>query len=215
MKLKKEYIKLTTKSRLYNQERPLIAITGGIGTGKSSVTNYLKSKYKLQIIDADKLVHEIYENPKTKDFVKANAPDAITKGVLDFPKLRELVFKDDALKDKVEAFIYAELPEAFDNKAKEVDQDFLIYDVPLLFEKNLASLFDSNILVYSPRNIQISRVKKRDHSSEEVIMNILNKQLDIEEKKKQADLIIDNSKNRNLDEMSWPEVDQLIDKLFD
>jgi dephospho-CoA kinase len=93
----------------------------------------------------------------------------------------------------LENFIYAQLPEAFREAYLSFGHhEFIVYDVPLLFEKHLNHKIDTSICTYSPRAIQVARLVKRDHISVELAEKILSKQMDIEEKNKISDLFIEN-----------------------
>src|SRR5690606_13710936 len=98
-----------------------------------------------------------------------------------FPTLRERFFKDPALKKDLEAFIYQRLPKAFHEAyARLGSPSYVVYDVPLLFEKGLDQLVDLRVLVYAPRKIQRARLMKRDGHLEEMAERILDQQMDIE-----------------------------------
>ena len=206
-KLNDKFIKLTPDQRLYNFDLPIIAVTGGIATGKSTVTKMLESK-GLKLIDADLLVKNIYRTEEAKTFIRCHYPQAWAHNEIAFPKLRELVFSNPVIKDAVEKFIYARLPEAFREAASEIKgQNFFLYDVPLLFERGLDSRVDLKIIVYAPRSVQLGRIIDRDGSKEEIANKILDQQMDIEEKKEKADFVINNS--GTLVELA-AEVDQLL-----
>jgi dephospho-CoA kinase len=212
MNLKKKYRKLKSEDRLYQLEKPVLGLTGGIATGKSSVSKILRAK-GLEIIDADQLVKSIYLTDEAKAFVRDHFADAWIKNEINFPKLRELVFKDPSIKVKVENFIYQRLPAAFlEASFKIKNQSFLIYDVPLLFEKGLNTKVDLSVVVYAPMKIQIPRIMDRDGHEQELAKKILEQQMDIEEKKLKADFVIDNS--RTMTELA-AEVDQLLLQLLD
>ena len=207
IRLKKKFAKLAPAQRLYQYEKPVVALTGGIATGKSTVSKLFKAR-GLQIIDADQLVKEIYATEEAKAFISSNFPDCVSQKEINFKTLRELVFSDQDVKAKVEGFIYARLPEAFRKAALEIkDQDFYLYDVPLLFERKLDPLVDLAIVVYAPRKIQLARLIDRDGSKEEIANKILNQQMDIEDKKLKADFTINNS--GSMVELA-AEVDQLL-----
>jgi dephospho-CoA kinase len=215
MEIKKELISLIKEQRLYNIEKPIIGLTGGIATGKSSVSNYLKSKYQLEIIDADLLVKEIYQTSEAIDFVKDHTSEAIKNNRIDFTLLRKLVFTNNDLKKNIENFIYSKLSIAFKDKLKTINQDFVIYDVPLLFEKKLNLVTDINILVYASRETQIKRIHQRDGTTQEVIEKILESQLPIDEKRNKAQFIIENDLDKKMANLKdWPEVDNILNQIF-
>jgi len=207
MKLKEKYIKLNSQNRLHGLNIPVIGLTGGIATGKSTVAKFLKNM-GLPILDADELVKQIYSQDETKDFIKQNYPKSLRQGNIHFPTLREIFFNDPKAKEEIERFIYQRLPQAFLDALTHLgNPDFIIYDVPLLFEKKLTSLVDLIVVVYAPRNIQCARLMKRDGVLDDMAKNILNHQQDIEDKKSKADFIIDNS-------MSESELGEEIEKFL-
>lgn len=192
--LKANWITKDPATRLYQIPVPIIGLTGGIGTGKSTVAEILRS-HGIPVIDADGLVKNIYKKSETLDFISKHFPHAIEDGMIVFKKLRETVFVDARAKKLIEDFIYASMPEEFKKAFGQFDHPlFVVYDVPLLFEKNLSSLVDLSVCVYAPRPLQIERIVKRDNSSVELATKILENQMDIEEKKKRSDLIIDNTR---------------------
>jgi dephospho-CoA kinase len=145
--------------------------------------------------------------------VKANCPEAINEQEkINFAILRTHFFSAPNLKQIMESTIYAQLPTQFLQEIKQLgDITFVIYDVPLLFEKKLASKVDSSIVVYAPRNQQEERVGQRDGTDQQTIKHILDQQMDIEQKKSQADYVIDNSKDfKSLDK----EYQQFITSFF-
>lgn len=198
-KLKDEFVKLTKDDRLYNVDHPVIGLTGGIATGKSTVSRFF-AKEGIPVISADALVKTIYEKSDTIEFVKNNWPTSIVNNNIDFSVLRKIAFSEDTNREKIEQFIYARMPAAFkEHYCMFQNPVLMVYDVPLLFEKNLAPLVDISICVYAPREIQIKRLTERDSIDQELAEQILANQIDIEDKKEAADFIIDNS--RGLDEL--------------
>lgn len=192
-KLNPKLVRLSQNERLYQYDKPIIALTGGIATGKSTVTNILEAQ-GLEIVDADRLVKEIYATDEAKKFIASLVPEAVSHDEIKFKKLREVFFSDNSIKAKVEKFIYQRLPDAFQKAAKEIkNQDFYIYDVPLLFERGLEQLVDQVIVVYAPAEVQLARVMDRDKSTEEIAKKILDQQMDIEAKKLKGNFVINNA----------------------
>lgn len=195
--LKKEIIKLAQQDRLYEAQLPIIGLTGGIATGKSTVSKILESK-GFKIIDADQMVKSIYQTQEAINFIKDNFSIAWNHNQINFQELRNIFFKNPEAKLAIESFIYQRLPSVFrQSLLLHDDQEFLIYDVPLLFEKNLEHKFDFIVVVYAPKEIQIERLLKRDHCSAEIAEQILNQQTDIEQKKRKADFVINNTGNQD------------------
>ena len=182
--------KITQNERLYNIDIPVIGLTGGIATGKSTCSQIFEKK-KLPVICADTLVKNIYQYPETIEFIASEVPLAVKDQQINFPLLRNEFFSDDSLKQRIEKFIYSHLQSEFISNVP-ADAALVIYDVPLLFEKNLQSKFDLTLLVYSDRETQKKRLLERDQISAELAEKILSDQMDIEEKRKLSDFIIDN-----------------------
>lgn len=182
-------------SRLYKIQNKIIGITGGIATGKSSFSKLLQAE-GLNVICADQLVKKIYLQPETLRFIKSISKQLVSDNKIDFKSLRELFFKDRVIKEKVEGHLYPRLKSEFLNQIKSTTS-VIIYDIPLLFEKNLQSKFDSVVLVYASREQQILRLCKRDQISHSLAENILKHQLPIEKKLDLSDLVIDNSKDKH------------------
>jgi dephospho-CoA kinase len=209
--LKSQFHKLKSENRLFGLTKPVIAITGGIATGKSSVTEILRRK-GLGIIDADKLVKSIYQTKKAEEFIQMNIPEAFSETGIDFRKLRELFFESPEIKKSIEEFIYPNLKDAFLKEASTMtQQNFYIYDVPLLFERGIDVKVDAIIVVYAPKEIQIERVIQRDRCSRDLAEKILSEQFDIESKKTKGDFVISNVGSKN--ELA-AEVDKLLLQLF-
>ncbi len=188
----KKYEKLSQDQRLYGLNIPIVAIAGGIATGKSTVTSILRQK-GLFVIDADHLVKMIYQTEEAKKFIRDHFPEAWMKSEINFKKLRSIFFSDNKRKELVENFIYSKLPYSFKQEVLKItNQDFCIYDVPLLFEKEIDKKVDVSVLIYAPEEVQIQRLTKRDHCSTEDAKKIISQQMGIEMKKDKADLIILN-----------------------
>lgn len=193
MKVKSKYIRLNPDRRLYKLDIPVIGLTGGIASGKTTVGKMLMDK-GFPLINADLLVKSIYSRQDVKDFIQKEHPDVMKNGEIQFPLLRQKVFLSREVKTQIEGLIYQHLFTAFRKEFEKFqDPKVLIYDVPLLFERNMESYFDLTVLVYAPRKIQRARLMTRDGHLEDMANNILDQQMDIEEKKAKAEFIIDNS----------------------
>lgn len=191
-KLANKWITKDPATRLYNIPVPIVGLTGGIATGKTTIAQMFRDE-NIPVIDADRLVKSIYQKKESFDFVQKHFLDAIVDDAIHFKTLRELAFKTPQNQGKLETFIYAQMPAAFKEAYSEFGpHKYIVYDVPLLFEKGLHSKTDVSVCAYSPRSLQLERLVKRDNISVELAETILNKQMDIEEKKKKADLFIEN-----------------------
>jgi len=171
-----------------NEFKNAIVLTGGIGTGKSTVASFLKL-YGYKIIDADKISKQVFEKKKEKIKEIFRTTDR--------KSLRKIVFNDKEKLKILEDLILPEVREEILKEAKKLEKDNVPYfiDLPLYFEKQNYPEFKKVLVVYAPKDIQIQRVINRDKVTQKEAEAILNNQLDIEEKKKRADFIIDNSKD--------------------
>ena len=195
-RLRGEFHKLNPQDRLFDLSVPLIGLTGSIATGKSAASAFFNDR-GCPIVCADALVKKIYSKPSSLSFIKNLSPDVITENnQIDFKILRKLFFSSEEIKYKVESFIYAQIPQAFLEELKEFSSpEFVIYDVPLLFEKKMEPKFDLTVCIYTTRALQIERLIKRDQIEKSLAEKIIQSQIDIEKKRKLADFFIDNSKS--------------------
>lgn len=175
-----------------------IGLTGGIGSGKSTVSNIFKDK-GIKVIDADIISREVLNiYPKILEDIKiAFGNDFFDEsGNIKRRKLGNYVFKDEQRKEELENIIMPFIKkEIFKNINKyENDKEILcILDAPTLIENNLHKDMDKNILVWVDKNTQIQRVIKRDNLKLEEVKDRINSQMSMEEKKKKVDFIIDNT----------------------
>jgi dephospho-CoA kinase len=207
--LQAKWIKLKPGARLYSCDFPIVALTGGIASGKSTVAKFLKEQ-GVAVISADELIKDIYRWPLTKIWLTALAPDVLENGEVLFAKLREKVFQDAALKVEVENFLYARLPQAFQDRLKSLGNvSWLVYEIPLLFERQMQDLFDVVVVSWVPVEIQKQRLLSRDPlTTASTADAILGAQLSLDEKKKKADLVFDNTRPPG------PEMDQALKDLW-
>lgn len=178
--------------------RLLLGVTGGIASGKSTVTKMLE-EMGAPPIDMDLLAREVVEpgTPAWKEIVACFGESVLFKdGTLDRKKLSKIVFKDPEKRKRLEGFTHPRINEAFAKRVEEitwrVPDPIILADVPLLFEAGLQQQFHKVLVVYVPPDIQIERLMQRDGISRAAAMRILKAQLPIEEKARRADFVIRN-----------------------
>ncbi|MCC7404410.1 MAG: dephospho-CoA kinase [Bdellovibrionales bacterium] len=175
-----------------------VGLTGGMGTGKSTVAQLLRER-GFAVVDADDLARRaVAANTEGfKQVVAAFGTEVVgASGELDRSRLGKFVFQrpDQLLRlEKIIHPIVRQLALAERDRLAQSGCHVAFYDVPLLFEKNLENMFDEVILVYAPESAQVSRVVKRDRLSEAEVRARLAAQIPIEEKRRRADRVIDNS----------------------
>lgn len=178
----------------------IIGITGGIASGKSTVTNFLRQK-GFEVVDADALVHQL-QKPSGRLYqilVEHFGEKVLLEdGGLDRPLLASLIFSNyeerEWSKQTQGQIIREELGFVRDKLAQTEDLFFM--DIPLLFEQDYASWFDETWLVYVRRDTQLDRLMNRDQLSQESAKTRLASQWPLEEKKKFATYILDNNGSR-------------------
>ena len=181
----------------------IIGITGGIASGKSTVTNFLRQQ-GFQVVDADAVVHQL-QKPGGRLFealVQHFGQEIILEnGELNRPILASLIFPNPEEQEWSRItqgeIIREELATLRDQLAQTEVVFFM--DIPLLFEQDYASWFNETWLVYVDRDIQVERLMKRDHLSKDEAESRLAAQWPLEEKKDLASHVLDN--NRNLDQL--------------
>jgi len=163
-------------------------LTGSIATGKSTVASLLRL-YGYTIISADEVAHKL---------LKDNSLE-IEKmfGTSERKKLREIIFNNKQKREQLEQFLHPKIKKFIMNESEKLEQYNVPYflDIPLFFEKNNYPDFDKVVVVYTPKNIQIQRLAKRDNISESEAIKVIKLQIDIEDKKKRATYVLDNSKD--------------------
>ena len=171
-----------------------IALTGGIATGKSTVASLMKL-HGIAVIDADEIAHELLDQHSDK-IAEMFGDVYVRKGKVLRTNLGKVIFSDEAKKKELEAFIHPLIRVEIEKRAAAHDSREFPYliDIPLFFENGAYDIKDS-VVVYTPPDIQLARYMKRNELSEEEAMMRINSQMSIDEKKKRATWVIDNSSN--------------------
>lgn len=183
----------------------VLGLSGGIGTGKSTVARFLVS-LGATLIDADAIVHVLQApgTPMLDEIVEAFGPGLIdAEGRLDRDALGATVFLDSAARKRLEQIVHPKVIATIADRvasAQAAGTPLIVVDIPLLFERRENSpkrestpFFDATVLVYAPEQQQIERQMKRDGCDREAALARIRAQLPIESKKAMADVVIDNS----------------------
>jgi dephospho-CoA kinase len=171
-----------------------IALTGGIATGKSTVAS-LMGLNGMRIIDADTISHEILD--ASSEWVRETfGEEYLSAQKVDRKKLGMLIFSDPHAKKILEDFLHPKIKAEIEKRSEAQDKFKFPYliDIPLFFERGSYSIKES-VVVYTPKEIQLERFMKRNGYSREESLRRIESQMDIEEKKKRATWVIDNSKD--------------------
>ena len=192
----------------------IIGITGGIASGKSTVTEFLRQK-GFQVVDADAVVHQLQKpGGRLYQVLVEHFGEKILleNGELNRPLLGSLIFSNPEEQEwsKItQGEIIREELAALRNHLAQTEALFFM-DIPLLFEQNYASWFDETWLVYVNRDVQLERLMKRDQISKEAAESRLNSQWPLERKISLASHSLDNNGNQ---EQLIAQVVQLLDEM--
>lgn len=189
----------------------LIGLTGGIGSGKSTVANMFNKK-GIPVVDADAIAREVVEPGKKawERIVEHFGKEILLPdNNIDRKKLGSIIFNDVQQRKRLNDITHPIIILEIMNKAKELEKHHhqVIVDIPLLFESKREPLFDLIIVVYADKKTQLQRLMERDHLSEKEALQKIEAQFDLEQKKEKADIIIYN--DRGL-ENTEKQIDEII-----
>ena len=181
------------------EEAVNIGLTGGIASGKSTVSAQL-AELGAAVVDADRIAREIVEpgSPILADIAtRFGQALLLPDGSLDRKALGAIVFADEGKRKELESIMHPAIRAIMKQRMTELERDqptrLVVVDVPLLFESGLAPMFERTLLVYVPPATQLQRLMARDGSTEEEAASRLQSQMPIDRKRELADIIIDNS----------------------
>ena len=178
----------------------IIGITGGIASGKSTVTEFLRQK-GFQVVDADIVVHQLQKpSGRLYQVLVEHFGEKILleNGELNRPLLASLIFSNPEEQEwskRTQGEIIREELAALRNQFAQTEALFFM-DIPLLFEQDYASWFDETWLVYVNRDVQLERLMKRDQILREAAESRLNSQWPLERKISLASHSLDNNGNQ-------------------
>lgn len=179
-----------------NIPKRLIGLTGGIATGKSTVANYLATKYQLPVLDADVYARNAVD--KDSPILSAIAQRYTTAillpdGSLNRQKLGEIIFNNAAERQWIEQQIHPYVRRCFADKIKALQNQTIVLAIPLLFEVGLTNLVTEIWVVYCTRQQQLQRLMQRNQLTLEQAQARINSQMPIEQKCDRANVVLDNS----------------------
>lgn len=197
----------------------IIGLTGGIGTGKSTVSRKLRER-GYSVIDLDVISREVIEYPEVIDELVRNFGIEILesqnnisgKKSISRNKLRQTVFKEEKKVSVLNSIMHPPIVEEMRRQVENLKKNYktVFVEVQLLFEAKLEKEFDLTVLVYADKKTQLERVLKRDGRKEEEVQQIINAQMDMTEKRRLSNYIIENNGDS---EMLDLEIEKFIKKL--
>ena len=196
----------------------VIGLTGGIGTGKSTVSQILKDR-GFPVIDLDVISHEVIEFPSVVEKIVQNFgrevldEDEAGNCTISREKLGKIIFSDKKKRLALNSIMHPEILKVMHKKILECKSEknkIIFVEVQLLFEVQWEKEFDYILLVAAKRDMQVRRVLERDKRSEEEAWNIINSQMSLDEKREKSDFVIEN--DGNMDDLN-KKVDKFLKSL--
>ncbi|WP_413693686.1 dephospho-CoA kinase [Psychromonas sp. KJ10-2] len=176
--------------------RVIIGLTGGIGSGKSTVAKEFKA-LDIDIVDADLVAREVVAagQPALAEIELYFGQQVIDEnGGLNRAMLRQIIFSSEQKKQWLNDLLHPLIREAILAQLAQAESQYVILEAPLLLENKLTQYTDFTLVVDVPETLQIERAMQRDNNSRSQIQAIIDAQISRPERQKQADYIIDNSK---------------------
>lgn len=172
----------------------IIGLTGGIGSGKSTVSQYFK-KLNIEIVDADVVARQVVKKgqPALSEISHYFGSDILQHGELNRSKLREIIFADDTKKAWLNELLHPIIRQKMLSMLANAKGDYVLLEAPLLFENKLEVYCDYVVAVDIDERTQIKRTTSRDSCSTEQIKAIIGSQISRQQRLEKADFVINNS----------------------
>lgn len=178
-----------------NRRPKVVGITGGIASGKSTVTKYLRS-IGYPVLDSDEIVRKLYSRNSVIEKVReVFSSEYIVDNKIDRVKLGKLIFNNKEEKEKLNSIVHPLVKKELINGINDAITNIVFLDIPLLYEAKFEDLCDYVIVVNVDKETNILRLMERDGIDREYAISKINAQMSIDEKCHKADFIIDNSKD--------------------
>ena len=170
-----------------------VAITGGIGTGKTTISNMFSDK-GVPVFNSDEIAKEIMNTNSLlkNEIVTAFGDKVYDKNRLNKEYLSDAIFNNETLLKKINAIVHPYVAEEFNSWIQEQNSKYIIYESAIIFENQVEDFFDKIICVTASEEDVISRVMKRNNFSVDKIKSIINKQLPNDAKIQKSDYVIEN-----------------------
>lgn len=188
-----------------------LGITGGIGSGKSTVSQifatlgipvYIADIESKRLTDTSPVIKE--------KLITLFGPNLYPDNKLDKKKLASLIFNNKEYLEKVNAIIHPEVAKDFQNWViKHKNHKIIAKEAAILFESGFNTFVDKTIMVYTPLEMRIERTMKRDNADRENVMNRIKNQMPDEEKAKLSDFVIVNDNSQSLIEQVLKTISEL------
>ena len=171
-----------------------IGLTGGIGSGKSTVADHFKS-FGIEVIDADKIAKSLLSDLTIIESIQKEFGDDIVdeSGQINRSKMREVIFNHPYKKKWLENLIHPKVRAAMAAQIEAIQADYVLLDIPLMIETLPNPLVDKILVVECDKTHRLQRIMVRDNIHEQLAKNMIAQQSTEEERRKHADYILDNN----------------------
>jgi len=187
-----------------------IGLTGGIGSGKSTVSKIFKL-FGIPVYNSDKISKNILLNNKIvqKKIINVLGEEIVQNNKVNTTKISEIIFQNKKKLDAVNIILHEEVKKDFNHWLFKQKGSYIIKESAIIFEAKIESTFDKIILVNSSENTRIKRIMERDKKNKKLILSIIKNQYSNTFLSKNADYIINNNNNHFL----IPQVIELHEKI--
>ncbi len=173
----------------------VVGVTGGIGSGKTTVCNEFSTRHEVPVIDADAIAREVVEpgQPALNHVVDAFGPEVLDDGgCLDRAYLKRIVFADESKRKLLESLLHPEIRRQLDARVRVIREAYCLLCIPLLAEGKENESIDRILVVDCEEALQIARVRERDNLTEQEVIAIMRTQASREARLQIADDVIVN-----------------------
>ena len=173
----------------------IVGLTGGIASGKSTVSNYFR-EFGAEVLDADVVAKELSEKEENvAKIIEIFGNEILDEnGNISRKKMSERAFLEKDKLKQLNELLHPQVIEVFKNKKENTKEDeIVIFDIPLLFEAGMENLCDTVIVVYISKRVQLERMMKRDRHGIDLAERIIESQMSMSDKIDKADIIINNN----------------------
>jgi len=170
-----------------------VAITGGIGTGKTTISSMFSDK-GIPVFNSDEIAKEIMNTDSLlkNEIVTAFGDKAYDKNKLNKEYLSDVIFNNETLLKKINSIVHPYVAEEFNSWIQEQNSKYIIYESAIIFENQAEDFFDKIICVTASEEEVISRIMKRNDFSVDKIKSIISKQLPNDAKVQKSDYVIES-----------------------
>ena len=172
----------------------IVGLTGGIGSGKTTVANYFKA-LNVPVYIADVQAKALMNRSKVikRKLIKLFGDEAYVDNTLNKPFIASQIFSNQDLLKKMNAIVHPKVAKHFSNWVKKQNVPYVISEVAIIFENGSQGKYDYIITVVAPEQTRLNRVIKRDNSSEAKVKAIMNNQWTDQQKTEHSDFVINNT----------------------